>query len=156
MTPRVRSRLLALSPLLLATLATGAAAGDNLFGARVGVYTHHSQPYFGAEIVLPLGHSLALNPNFEYVRLGDTQELTYNVDVQCEVALRRGLLAWGGVGLGLLSSHPDGPGEPNTKDGVANLFMGIGLETGVGLPYVTAKYITKKSPQFLLGVGMRF
>ena len=38
------------------------------------------------------------------------------------------------AGLGLLSSHPDGPGEDNNKDGVANLFLGIGFDTGIGMP----------------------
>jgi hypothetical protein len=156
MTPRVFIRLLGPASLLVALLATGATAGDSLFGGRVGLYTHRDQPYFGLEAVVPIGGGFAVNPNAEYVRLGDTQEFTFNADLQYEVPFRRRFLGWAGAGLGLLSSHPDGPGEPSTKDGVANLFLGIGLDTGIGMPYLTAKYVTKKDPQFLIALGMRF
>jgi hypothetical protein len=155
MAPRVLPCSLGRAWLLLALLA-GNADADSLFGGRIGLYTHPDQPYFGVEAVLPVGHGFAVNPNAEYVRLGDVQELTFNADVQYEFPIKGRALGWAGAGLGLLSSHPDGPAEPNTKDGVANLFLGIGLDTGIGMPYVTVKYITKKSPQFLLGVGMRF
>jgi hypothetical protein len=155
MTARGRSRSIAAVPLLLCLLAPLAAA-DSDFGARVGLYTKHGQPYFGAEGVIPVGVSFALNPNFEYVRLGDTQEFTFNADVLYEVPIRGRTRGWVGAGIGLLSSHPDGPGEPSTKDGVGNVFLGVGFETGLGVPYLTAKYVTKKHPEFLLGLGMRF
>ena len=140
---------------MLVVAATGAAA-DSHFGARVGLYTKHGQPYFGAEGVIPIGASFAANPNFEYVRLGDTQEFTFNADLLYEVPIRGRARGWVGAGIGLLSSHPDGPGEPSTKDGVGNVFLGIGFETGIGVPYLTAKYVTKTHPEFLLGLGMRF
>jgi hypothetical protein len=144
-------------PLILALVATAAAGQDSGdFGARIGLYTKHGQPYFGAEGVIHLGASIFANPNFEYVRLGDTQEFTFNADALYEVPIRGRTRGWVGAGIGLLSSHPDGPGEPSTKDGVGNVFVGIGFETGVGVPYLTAKYVTKKRPEFLLGLGMRF
>jgi hypothetical protein len=145
-------------PLILALLATSAAAGGegSDFGARIGLYTKHGQPYFGAEGVIPLGASFSANPNFEYVRLGDTQEYTFNADVLYEIPIRGRTRGWLGAGVGLLSSHPDGPGEPSTKDGVGNVFVEVGFETGVGIPYLTAKYVAKTKPEFLLGLGMRF
>jgi hypothetical protein len=151
--PRRLAVLLLLAPALT---AASAAAGDNLFGARIGLYTKHSQPFFGAEFVLPLGQSFALAPNFEYVRLGDSQEFTFNADVYYEVPIKGRATGWGGVGLGLLSVHPDGPGDPNTKDGVGNVFLGVGVETGIGIPYLMAKYVARKHPEFLLSLGMRF
>jgi hypothetical protein len=141
---------------MLGLLAPGAGLAESLFGGRVGLYTHPDQPYFGVEGVVPLGNAFSFNPNVEYVRLGDTQELTFNADLQYEFPIKGRALGWAGAGLGLLSVHPDGPGEDSNKDGVANLFVGIGLDTGIGMPYITAKYITKESPQFLLGLGMRF
>lgn len=155
MTSRVFSRALGPVPLILALLAPAATAESD-FGARVGLYTKHSQPYFGAEGVISLGASFSANPNFEYVRLGDVQEFTFNADVLYEVPIRGRTRGWVGAGLGLLSSHPDGPGEPSSKDGVGNVFVGIGFETGLGVPYLTAKYVTKTRPEFLLALGMRF
>jgi len=146
-------------PLAVAMLATAAVA-DSDFGARVGLYTKHGQPYFGAEGVIPIGGTLggtfAANPNFEYVRLGDIQEFTFNADFTYGRPIKGRSRGWVGVGIGLLSSHPDGPAEPSTNDGVGNIFLGIGFETGIGIPYITAKYVTKTHPEFLLGLGMRF
>jgi hypothetical protein len=149
------ARGLGLAAFALASFSTVAAA-DSLFGGRVGLYTHRDQPYFGVEAVVPLGGGFAANPNVEYVRYGDTQELSFNADVQREFRVKGRVLAWAGAGLGLVSIHPDGPGEDDSKDGLANLFLGVGMETGIGMPYLTAKYVTKRNPQFLLGLGMRF
>jgi hypothetical protein len=151
----------ALLSTVLALTALGAAASahagdDNLIGGRVGLYTHRDQPYLGVEFVVGIGSRYSFNPNVEYMRFGDTQEVTLNADFTADFPIRGRLRGWGGAGLGIVSTHPDGPGEPDTKDGLANLFLGIGFETGIGIPYVTAKYVTKRDPQFLLGVGMRF
>src|SRR5262249_5671073 len=51
--PAVASLLLLMAPL---------AAAESDFGARVGLYTKHGQPYFGAEGVIPLKASFAINP----------------------------------------------------------------------------------------------
>jgi len=154
MTTRAPHRL-ALASLAL-TLIAGSASADALIGGRVGLSTHRDQPYFGLEFVLPVGSNFAINPNIEYTRYGDNQEFTFNVDVTYDFPIKGRTQGWAGAGLGLVSTHPDGPGEPDTKDGAANLFLGVGFETGIGIPYITAKYITTRSPQFLLGVGMRF
>jgi hypothetical protein len=148
-------RSLRLAALLIACLAPSAGA-DSLFGGRVGLYTHRGQPYFGLEAVLPFGPGFAFNPNVEYVRYGDIQEFTFNADVQREFRIKERWLAWAGAGLGLISIHPDGPAEDHSTDGVANVYLGLGIDTGIGMPYLTAKYMTRKNPQFLIGVGMRF
>jgi len=158
MTTRVLGRVLV--PALLLTALPPAAAraeGDKLFGARAGLYTKHGgQPYFGVEFVLPLGPSIAFDPNVEYVRLGDTQQFTFNADLFYERTIKGRASVWAGAGLGLLSTHPDGPAEPDTKDGVGNVFLGVGFPAGPCIPYLTAKYVAKRNPEFLLGLGVRF
>jgi hypothetical protein len=157
MPSRVLLRGLAFA-LLLATLrpAPAAAQDEKMIGARLGLYTKHDQPYFGVEFVLPVGPSVSLNPNVEYVRLGDSQQFTINADLTYEVPIKGRFYGWAGAGIGLLSTHPDGPGEPNTKDGVGNVFVGIAFQAGPCVPYITAKYEATRHSEFLLGLGVRF
>jgi len=157
MTTRVLGRALGPALLLTTLLAAPARAeGDKLFGARAGLFTKHGQPYFGVEFVLPVGSSISLDPNVEYVRLGNTQQFTFNADLHYELTIKTRTVVWAGGGIGLLSTHPDGPAEPDTKDGVGNVFMGVGFQAGPCIPYITAKYVTKRRPEFLLGLGVRF
>jgi hypothetical protein len=142
---------------LLLSCAAPLFAEDSMqLGGRVGLYTKHDQPYFGVELVLPVGSSLCLEPNVEYVRLGDNQQFTINADLAYQNTIKKRTVVWAGLGVGLVSTHPDGPAEPSSKDGVGNVFAGVGFQAGPTLPYLTVKYMAKQHPEFLIGLGIRF
>jgi hypothetical protein len=148
-------RFLPAIALLLSCAASLLAEDSMQLGGRVGLYKH-DQPYFGVEFVLPVGSSLCFEPNVEYVRLGDNQQFTINADLAYQNTIKKRTVVWAGLGVGLISTHPDGPAEPNSKDGVGNIFAGIGLHAGPTVPYLTLKYMVKEDPEFLIGLGIRF
>lgn len=138
--------------LSLLSIATPAAA--DMFGVRAGVYTNTEKPFLGAELLVPLSHSVYLNPNVEYVFVDDGSLMTFNADFHYDFPTRSATLVWAGAGLAVLHSNPERP-RGNSTDVGANFLFGLGRRGDV-VPYIQAKLIVADDTEFVIGVGLRF
>jgi hypothetical protein len=136
----------------LAALAAPARA--DMFGVRAGVYTNLSDAFVGAEALVPLSHSVYLNPNFEYVFVPDQTYFTVNGDFHYDFRTHSRAYVWAGGGLAIIYDSPPAP-FPSKTDVGANFLVGVGLKGHV-IPYVQAKLIAKSNAEFVLGFGLRF
>ena len=137
-----------------ALLLSAAPARADKVGVRTGVYTDAGKPFVGFELLLPISHSVYLNPNVEYVFIDDPAYLTFNADFHYDFHTHSRAYVWAGAGLGVIYQNPDGP-APSETDVGANFLFGVGLKGDV-IPYVQAKLLVKDDPEFVLGVGLRF
>ena len=144
--------LIALATLALGA-ATPAAAAD--FGVRGGYYFDASEPFLGAEVILPVARRIYFNPNVEWVFVEDTTVLTLNADFHYDFPTRGSTFVWAGAGLGLLHSDPEGSDNSDT-DPALNLLAGVGFRTGGVVPYFQAKLIIDGGSEFALAFGVRF
>ena len=124
-----------------------------MFGVRTGVYTDVDKPFLGIEGLFGVGHSIYLNPNFEYVFLDEPKYMTFNFDFHYDFHTHSRAYVWAGAGLGVLYSDPD-VGDSNTDVGL-NLLFGVGLKGRV-VPYVQAKVVVADDSFFVIGFGVRF
>ena len=144
--------LIALSALALGA-ATPAAAAD--FGVRGGYYFDASEPFLGAEVIVPVARRIYFNPNVEWVFVENTTFLTLNADFHYDFPTRGSTFVWAGAGLGILHSDPEGDDNGDT-DPALNLLAGVGFRTGGVIPYFQAKLIIDGGSEFALAFGVRF
>ena len=147
-------RSLAVVAFGLATLSTSTPAAADMFGVRAGFYTKAEEPFVGAELLVPLSHSVFLNPNVEYIFTEGRTYMTFNADFHYDFPTRGSTLVWAGAGLAVLYSNPEGQGDSSTDVG-ANFIFGVGRR-GPVVPYIQAKLIAKDDTEFVIGVGLRF
>ena len=148
------ARSLAVVAFGLATLSTSTPAAADMFGVRAGFYTKAEEPFVGAELLVPLSHSVFLNPNVEYVFTEGRTYMTFNADFHYDFPTRGSTMVWAGAGLAVLYSNPEGQDSSSTDVG-ANFIFGIGRR-GPVVPYVQAKLIAGDDTEFVIGVGLRF
>lgn len=148
------ARSLTLVAFGLATLSTSTPAAADMFGLRAGVYTKVEKPFIGAELLVPLSHSVFLDPNVEYVFTDARTYMTFNADFHYDFPTHGPTYVWAGAGLAVLYSNPDGPVGSSTDVG-ANFIFGVG-HRGPVVPYIQAKLIAKSDTEFVIGVGVRF
>jgi hypothetical protein len=147
-------------PFLMAFILAGVLAfpvtshARDRFGVRGGVYTDISEAFVGAELLLPVGHDIFVNPNIEYVFVQNATYMTFNMDAHVDLPTHGRAYVWLGAGLGAIYFNPDGPASGNTEVG-ANFLGGVGLKGDV-IPYVQAKVIVKDATEFVLAFGLRF
>lgn len=110
--------------------ASGLARGDEpgMIGLAGGYSTRFQKPTFVLELLAPLGTSLHANLSLEYLEAGRVRHITTSLDVQYRIRLHGRLLGWGGVGFGIRTDDPIGPGEATTRDFQADLLLGLGWE----------------------------
>jgi hypothetical protein len=137
--------------LVLASVAT--AGARDMFGVRTGIYTDVDKPFIGIEGLFGVGHSLYLNPNFEYVFQDEPKYMTFNLDLHYDFHTHSRAYVWAGAGLGVLYTDPD-VGDSNTDLGL-NLLFGVGLKGNV-VPYVQAKVVVANDSVFVIAFGVRF
>jgi hypothetical protein len=126
------------------------------FGVRTGVYTDLSDMFIGAEYLAPIGSSVFINPNVEYVFIENGNYWTFNFDAHYDFPTYSRVFVWTGAGLGILHFNPEGNGDSNTDVGL-NLLFGLGFNTGsTVVPYVQGKAIISDNTDFSLGFGLRF
>ena len=147
------ARSLAVVAVGLATLSTSTPAMADMFGVRAGYYTKAEKPFVGAELLVPLSHSVFLDPNVEYVFTEGQTYMTFNADFHYDFPTHGSTYVWAGAGLAVLYSNVDGPGS--STDVGANFVFGLGRR-GPVVPYVQAKLIAKTDTEFVIGVGLRF
>jgi len=147
------ARSLAVVAVGLATLSTSTPAMADMFGVRAGYYTKAEKPFVGAELLVPLSHSVFLDPNVEYVFTEGQTYMTFNADFHYDFPTHGSTYVWAGAGLAVLYSNTDGPGS--STDVGANFIFGLGRR-GPVVPYVQAKLIAKTDTEFVIGVGLRF
>jgi hypothetical protein len=148
------ARSLTLVAIGLATLSTSTPAAADMFGLRAGVYTKVEKPFIGAELLVPLSHSVFLDPNVEYVFADAQTYMTFNADFHYDFPTHSPTYVWAGAGLAVIYSNPDGP-APSSTDVGANFIFGVG-HRGPVIPYIQAKLIAKSDTEFVIGVGLRF
>jgi len=148
------ARSLAVVAFVLAVLSTPTPAAADMFGLRAGYYTKAEKPFVGAELLVPLSHSVFLDPNVEYVFTDGLTYMTFNADFHYDFPTHGPTYVWAGAGLAVLYSNPDGPGGSSTDVG-ANFIFGIG-HRGRVVPYIQAKLIAKSDTEFVIGAGLRF
>ena len=148
------ARDLAVVACVLAVLSTSTPAAADMFGLRAGYYTKAEKPFVGAELLVPLSHSVFLDPNVEYVFTDGLTYMTFNADFHYDFPTHGPTYVWAGAGLAVLYSNPDGPGGSSTDVG-ANFIFGVG-HRGPVVPYIQAKLIAKSDTEFVIGAGLRF
>jgi hypothetical protein len=148
------ARSFAVVAFVLAVLSTPIPAAADMFGLRAGYYTKAEKPFVGAELLVPLTHSVFLDPNVEYVFTDGLTYMTFNADFHYDFPTHGPTYVWAGAGLAVLYTNPDGPGGSSTDVG-ANFIFGIG-HRGPVVPYIQAKLIAKSDTEFVIGAGLRF
>lgn len=148
------ARSLAVVAFVLAVLSTPTPAAADMFGLRAGYYTKAEKPFVGAELLVPLSHSVFLDPNVEYVFTDGLTYMTFNADFHYDFPTHGPTYVWAGAGLAVLYTNPDGPGGSSTDVG-ANFIFGVG-HRGPVVPYIQAKLIAKSDTEFVIGAGLRF
>ena len=110
--------------------ALGLARGDEpgMIGLAGGYSTRFQKPTFAVELLARVGPSLHANLSLEYLEAGRVRHVTTSLDVQYRIRIHRRLLGWGGVGFGIRTDDPIGPGESTTRDFQADLLLGLGWE----------------------------
>jgi hypothetical protein len=117
------------------------------WGVRGGVYFDETEPFIGAEALMPLARNWFFNPNIEHA-FGDQNLTTLNADVHYDLPTRDRNFIWVGAGLaGLLGDD---------SDLGLNVLVGYGLRRGSVTPYVQLKGILSDNNQVVLGGGIRF
>jgi hypothetical protein len=150
---RARFAVLLLSVPLALTAAAPAVAAD--FGLRGGYYFDTSEPFLGAEVIMPVARRIYFNPNVEWVFVEDTTFLTFNADFHYDFPTRGSTFVWAGAGFGLLYADPEGTDNSDT-DPALNLLAGVGFRTGGVIPYFQAKMILNGGSEFAIAFGVRF
>jgi hypothetical protein len=150
---RVARNLAVLGAIGLATFSTSTSASADMFGVRTGFYTNAGKPFLGAELLVPLSHSVFLDPNVEYVFIDGQTYMTFNADFHYDFPTHGPTYVWAGAGLAVLYSKPEGSGS--STDVGADFIFGLG-HRGPVVPYVQAKLIAKSDTEFVIGVGLRF
>lgn len=154
-----RHRLLAVTLSLLA--ASAAADEENShIGLRVGYQGSAEKGFLGGEFLVPAAaHSRYwLCPNLEYLKQGDVNHFSINLDVLGDLPwrVRERYYGWLGAGLGLLVDDPVGRRDTTAHSGVINMMAGVGRD-GPAIPYLQLKLTLRRSrlvPWF--GFGVRF
>ena len=150
---RVARNLAVVVAMGLATLSTSTPAFADMFGVRTGFYTKAEKPFLGAELLVPLSHSVFLDPNVEYVFTDGRTYMTFNADFHYDFPTHGSTYVWAGAGLAVLYSKPEGSGS--STDVGADFIFGLG-HRGPVVPYIQAKLIAKSDTEFVIGVGLRF
>ena len=148
--------LTAVLGLAAALTAPGVAHADEpFFGVRFGYYADSEKPFAGAELLVPVSHSIYFNPNAEYVFADGLTYVTFNADFHYDFPSRRRAFLWLGAGLGVAYVNPDGP-APSDTDVAANFLAGVGLSRGPIIPYFQFKLIAKDNTEAVIAFGLRF
>ena len=132
-----------------------ASADEPMFGVRFGYYADAEKPFAGAELLVPVSHSIWFNPNAEYVFTDGLTYMTFNADFHYDFPSHRRAFVWVGAGLGLAYTNPEGPAGSNT-DVAANFLAGVGLSRGPVIPYFQFKLIAKDNTEAVFAFGLRF
>lgn len=157
----VRFRTLLLAGLLLLA-AAGPAAAQNPwdFGIRGGVYTDHSDPFVGVELLTRLGSSpWFFNPNVEVVFPDNGDLITVNGDFHYDLPVEAPVYVWLGGGPAIVFSDRDhGPNANDSETDVGfNLLAGVGFLKGQAVrPYVQGKILVSDESEAVLAFGVRF
>jgi hypothetical protein len=146
-------RILTVAVFGLVMLWTATPASADMFGVRTGFYTSASKAFLGAELLIPLSHSVFLDPNVEYVFTSGSTYMTFNADFHYDFPTHGATYVWAGAGLAVLYTKPDG--SASSTDVGADFIFGLG-HRGPVVPYVQAKLIAKADTEFVIAVGLRF
>jgi hypothetical protein len=146
---------------LALALAAPAAAADVNLGVRGGVYLDDSDPFLGADLLVPIANSdLAFNPSVEVAFPSDGSLYTVNFDVLWNFHRDGPVDFWAGVGPAYMRFDP--PGRAGAlNSGAANLIFGAAWNVGKAFqPYAQVKVVIPGShdidTQGVLAVGLRF
>jgi hypothetical protein len=126
-----------------------------MFGIRFGYYATSDHPFAGAELLVPVTHSVWFNPNAEYVFVDGLKYMTFNGDFHYDFPSHRRAFLWLGAGLGVAYVDPDGP-APSDTDVAANFLAGVGLSRGSVIPYFQFKLMAKGDTEAVFAFGLRF
>lgn len=125
------------------------------WGVRAGMYLDETEPFVGAEAIMPISRSWFFNPNVELV-LADDEFVTINADVHYDFGSRRDRFTWLGAGLAaIVGDEGDNRGDDDT-DFAVNLLGGIGGRWGSTVPYAQVKAILADETEVAIGAGLRF
>ena len=139
----------------LAFAPTAAQAID--FGVRGGVYTDVEEPFFGLELLMPIGTSgWYFNPNAEFVAVSDGDLATVNADFHYDLPLDAPVYVWVGGGPAVIFRDPPGNRDDDETDVGANLLVGVGWKDLPVVPYAQAKVILSDESEVVAAVGVRF
>ena len=122
-----------------------------------GHSTREKHNFVAGELLWPIDSPLRLDLNLEYFSAGGVRHFTTSLDVAYYASLRPfapRLTGWLGLGFGLVSRDPVGPGQSTTRDGQFDVIAGVGFE-GPVMPFAQLKLAAGR-PTYLLGVRFAF
>jgi hypothetical protein len=145
----------ALTATLVALLLPVAAQAID-FGIRGGVYTDVEEPFFGVELLMPVGSTgWFFNPNVEWVAVSDGDLATVNADFHYDLPVDP-VYVWVGGGPAVIFRDPPGRRTDDETDVGANLLVGVGWKNLSVVPYAQAKIVISDESEVVAAVGVRF
>jgi hypothetical protein len=144
------------SVLIAVALLPAAADGQTRFGVRAGFYTNHTDPFFGADVLVPLKQSWFLDPNLEAVFGDHEDDFVVALDAHYDLPVASPPYVWLGGGPAIVVRDISRPGDNQTDAGF-DLLMGAGFPTKTGLiPYLQFKVLLSANTRGVVAVGIRF
>lgn len=142
--------------LVLLTMVLVPAASHGIdFGIRGGVYTDVNEPFFGVELLMPMGvSSWYFNPNVEFVAVSNGDLATLNMDFHYDLPVNAPVWVWVGAGPAVI--FRDTPRRGSETDVGANLLAGVGWKNLPVVPYAQGKVILSDNTEVVAAVGVRF
>jgi len=146
---------------VLAALLAAPAAAQNAwdFGIRGGVYTDHSDPFVGLELLTRMGGTQwFFNPNVEVVFPDRGDLITLNFDFHYDLPVDAPVYVWVGGGPAIVFVDRDrGRGDDDDTEPGLNLLAGVGFLKGQPVrPYLQGKILIYDESEAVLAFGVRF
>ncbi len=148
-------RLALLSTVLIVSglgLVANAEEEPAFVGIAAGYTTRTQKPFGVIELLAPIAPHVHANLSLDYQRVARVRHFVTSLDVQYRARIRGKLVGWVGLGLGVRSDDPVGPGESTTRDVQADALLGLGRQ-GPLMPYVQFKVAGGK-PSFTVGLRL--
>lgn len=145
--------------ILILTVAAAGAATDARaqasFGARIGVWADPTDPFVGAEALVPLRPLWTLDPNLEVVFGDHTTTGALSVDALYRLERTSSATYWIGAGPSFLVT--------DLRHGGTDTDLGLNLLVRAELagsrpysPYIEGKVVLSNNNRAALGFGVRF
>lgn len=154
----LRRSSLVLAMFTAALLSSASVADAQVrFGLRAGEYTDVSEPFLGAELIMPIAPAWYFNPNVEVVFADRGDLATLNGDFVRHFGTGTRTTIWAGGGLAVVFEDFDDRNEGDSDTNVGgNVIVGAGWRLREVTPYVQVKGLLGDRDDFVVMGGIRF
>jgi len=125
-------------------------------GVRAGVVVDDSDPFFGLELLTPVGNTgWSFDPNVEFVDRGDGDRVSANLDFHLGLLRDQDISLWAGAGAAAIRTDA-ARGRRSRTDAGLNLLVGADWKLSGVTPYAQVKLVIADDSSLVAGVGIRF